>query len=325
MESESALDATVAICTFNGSQRIGRVLESLACQQTRGETWEVLVVNNASTDATDRVCRTLARGFPVALRIVAEPRPGLSYARGCAAQYARGKIVCFLDDDTPAEPNFVAAAVQAFQQYPDAGCLGGKIKPIWETPPTPLALEVCDFALAICDYGDQPFRYDPEAGGPVGAGICVRRDVLLEAYANDSWAAGNPGPFGKKRVSGSEMALNAVIFQLGYSQWYVPNLVIHHIIPEERMRLEYLARLYESIGRGQAMVRRISDPKARHPILRRLIGIKDLARWLWGSVSGPGRRLKEKPPALRRQLHRLKQKQLWGRAMQAIAHNGSVG
>lgn len=316
---EHILDATVAICTFNGSERIGQVLESLARQQTDGESWEVLIVDNASTDDTPQVCRSFADQMSVPLRIVREERPGLSYARGCAARNARGRIVCFLDDDTPAESDFVTAAIQAFRDHPNAGCLGGKVKPVWEESPTPLVLEVCDFALAICDYGDESFQYSGvRAGGPVGAGICVRRHVLLEAYVDDEWAAGNLGPVGKKRISGSEMALNAVIADLGHEMWYVPELVIHHIIPADRMTFDYLTKLHESIGRGQAMTRRIFDWKARNLVLRALIASKDLARWFRGNVLGFHHRSNGKPRELRRQLHRLEQRQLWGRAVQAL-------
>jgi len=314
---ENTLDATVAICTFNGSERIGQVLESLASQRAGDATWEVVIVDNASTDDTPEVCCSFADQMPVPLRVACEERPGLSYARGCAARNARGQIVCFLDDDTPAEPDFVEAAIQAFRDHPNAGCLGGKVKPIWEQPPTPLVLEVCDFALAVCDYGDEPFQYSGvRAGGPVGAGICLRRDVLLQAYANDEWAAGNLGPVGKKRISGSEMALNAVIASLGHEMWYVPELVIHHIIPAKRMTFDYLAKLYESIGRGQAMTRRIFDWKARSAALAILLSARDYLRFIRSKLTGSWKGKLDSE--LDCQIRTLRERQLWGRLTQAL-------
>lgn len=316
----SGLAATVAICTYNGAARIGRVLASLVDQTLAADQWEIVVVDNASTDDTAKVCEQWRERLPVPLRIVYEERQGLSYARGCAARNARGEIVCFLDDDSPAESDWVACAVRAFGEHPRAGSLGGKVKPVWESEPTPLALEVCDFALAVCDYGDAPFKYSgTTGGGPVGAGICLRRAAMLEAYQDDRWAGGNLGPVGAKRISGSEMALNAKIAQLGYEMWYIPELVISHIIPAQRMTFEYLARLYESIGRGQAMTRRLYDWKARHPVLGALIGAKDLLRWLHGTLLGPGEKIRNKPSNLRQQLHALHQRQLWGRGWQAIS------
>ena len=315
----SSLAATAAICTYNGAERIGYVLETLTKQTIPADQWEVIVVDNRSSDNTVQVCEQWREKLPAPLRLVREETPGLSYARGCAAREARGEIVCFLDDDSPAEPDWVAQAAMAFCERPNAGCLGGKVKPMWESEPTPLVLEVCDFALAICDYGDEPIKYaNASGGGPVGAGICVRRSVLLEAYEDDRWAAGNLGPVGKKRISGSEMALNAVIAGLGYEMWYVPQLAIHHMIPANRMRFESLARLHESIGRGQAMTRRLYDWRARNPVLGALIGVKDLGRWLRGRLTGPNAGSHDSPPELRRQLRELQQRQLWGRAWQAM-------
>ena len=128
---KKTMDATVAICTFTGARRIGRVLDSLAGQRAAAVDWEVLIVDNASTDATVDVCRRFVPRLPVPLRIVHEPRAGLSYARGCAADHARGRVVCFWDDDTPAEPDCVQAAGRAFRERPNAGWRGGKVKPIW--------------------------------------------------------------------------------------------------------------------------------------------------------------------------------------------------
>jgi len=316
-QSQTACAATVAICTYNGRARIGYVLASLLNQTLSAYPWEILVVDNASTDDTVEVCEQWRNKLTVPLRIVHEERQGLSYARECAGQNARGEIVCFLDDDSPAEQDWVEKAVQAFQEHPQAGCLGGKVKPIWEVAPTPLVLEVCNFALAVCDHGEAPFRYEGVCGGPVGAGMCIRREVLNQAYAAPAFSSLVTGRKGTTLAGGEDTALGTVVGQMGHERWYIPTLRISHRIPAYRMQFAYLLRLYEGIGRGQAMVRRLYDWKARHPVLSTLIGIKDLGRWLWGQVRGapPG----DKPYELCQQLHALQQRQRWGRGWQATS------
>jgi len=312
------IDATVAICTYNGAARLDAVIQSLAAQRTENRLWEILVVDNASTDHTIEVCKALVRSCPVPLRTVYEERPGLSYARWRAGTEARGGIVCFLDDDNPAGPDFAENAIQFFENHPYAGVIGGKVEPVWEAPPTELALEVCHFALAICDHGDEAFRYEGILGGPVGAGLCIRREALLEAYRDNGWAAGSPGPIGKRRISGSDTALNGVVRKLGWELWYVPSLQINHVIPATRMTFAYLARLYESIGRGQAAARRIVDWKARNCMVATLISLKDFARWLRGRWRGPDRKGLCSSSILARQLHELQLRQVWGRAVHAL-------
>lgn len=316
---ESGLDATVAICTHNGGSRIGEVLRSLALQETGSLRWEVLVVDNGSTDNTAAVCQELARSFPSPLRVVHEAQLGLSFARQRAAEEARGDIICFLDDDNPAEPDYVANAVHFFATNPKAGSIGGKVLPLWETPPTPLAETVSEFALAICDRGDAAFRYEGLTSGPVGAGMCVRRQLLRQIYRNNQLAEAVTGRKGGSLASGEDTALAIRVKQLGFECWYVPAMRIGHMIPGTRMEFDYLLRLHEGIGRGQASVRSLYDWKARNSLLSALIGAKDLFRWALGKWRGPNQDRPGCDPRLAVQVHELKQRQLWGRATQAIS------
>lgn len=316
--SETVHDATVAICTHNGGARIGEVLRSLALQETGPLRWEIVVVDNGSTDNTAEVCRREAERISTPLRVVHEARLGLSFARQRAAKEAGGEIICFLDDDNPAEPDYVANAVAFFAANPKAGSIGGKVLPIWEAPPTPLAEAVSEFALAICDRGDTAFRYEGLTSGPVGAGMCLRSALLRQIYRDEQTAAMVTGRKGASLVSGEDTALAIRVKQLGYECWYVPALRIGHVIPASRMEFHYLLRLYEGIGRGQASVRVLYDWKARNRLLSILIGVKDLFRWIKGRWRGSAFGRSDNMPQLARQVSELEQRKLWGRALQAV-------
>lgn len=306
------LAATVAICTYNGGARIGEVIRALAVQSLPVAEWELVVVDNASKDDTHEVVSgLLGEWLPENGRVVLETKAGLSFARARAAEEARGAVLLFLDDDTVAAADWVERAVRAFAERPGAGVIGGKVTPRWEVTPTPLAEAVAPFALAICDRGDEPLLVAEAGGGIVGAGMCVRTELLREIYGDPGTPAQVTGRTGSNLMSGEDLAISAVAREKGWECWYEPSMVIEHMLPAARMEKGYLLRLYEGIGRGQAAVRKLYDWKARTP-LSWLIGLKDLARWVAGRLrGGAGGGLEE-------DLHELRQRQTLGRGLQAM-------
>jgi glycosyltransferase involved in cell wall biosynthesis len=313
----TGLRSTVAICAYNARGRIHHVLQALAAQSAPADSWDVLIVDNASTDGTGQYSSDLAGEIlKCRTRVVVEATPGQAFARQRAAREAQGEIICFLDDDNIPAPDFVACAILAFDSRPAAGAIGGKIMAAWETPPTALALAVQNFALAICDLGDTPFKHEFN-NGPVGAGLCIRSPILKAIYARKDAATAAIGRKGKGLGGGDDLAIGILTWQMGYECWYDPSLVLEHRLPARRMDKDYLLKLYEGIGCGQAEVRRLHDWKARSP-LGILIGAKDFARWMKGQWSGPGRELRQQHPAIARDLHELNQRMTLGRSRQAL-------
>ncbi|HXA44207.1 MAG TPA: glycosyltransferase [Candidatus Angelobacter sp.] len=312
-----SLAASICICAYNAKDRIKLVLQALAVQSAPVDSWELLIIDNASTDGTGQYSSDLAKEMlKCRARVVLENTPGLAFARQRAANEAEGEIVCFLDDDNIPARDFVACAIQAFDSRPAAGAIGGKIIADWETPPTALALAVQNFALAICDLGETSFKHEFNRG-PVGAGLCIRSRILQAIYARKGAVTAAIGRKGKALGGGEDLAIGILTWQMGYECWYDPSLVIHHKLPTGRMKKEYLLRLYEGIGCGQAEVRRLYDRKARSPLVV-LIGFKDYIRWVVGRWSGPGPEQRRRHPALARDLHDLNQRLLWGRSVRAL-------
>ena len=306
------LEATVAICTYNGRARIGDVIRALARQTLPKGSWELVVIDNASKDDTHEVVRGLLEMLlPGTGRVVLETRAGLAYARARAAAEARGPLLLFLDDDTVPAEDWVECAVRVFAEIPAAGVVGGKVRPRWEVSPTPLAEAVAPFALAICDRGDERVRVVEEGGGVVGAGMCVRTGLLREIYADPAAPAQVTGRTGSNLMSGEDLAISAVAREKGWECWYEPGMVIEHMLPASRMEKGYLLRLYEGIGRGQAATRRVYDWKAR-TVLSWGIGLKDLVRWVGGRMRGGV------GGGLAGELHELRQRQTLGRGLQAM-------
>jgi glycosyltransferase involved in cell wall biosynthesis len=319
MTQPPALALSVCICTYNGAARIGAVLEALGRQTRTAPDWEVVVVNNASRDQTAAVVATaFAAHLPGRGRLVDEAQPGVTFARRRAALEARGHLLAYLDDDTLPAPDFVACAVTVMQQHPEAGLAGGKIIPDWLEPPTPVGVAIADFALAICDRGDQPFAYPDVTGGPVTAGMVARTEVLRTILSDPLFTARISSRVGDALDGGEDTAIVIRCHQLGHTCRYEPSLVIRHQIPAARTALPYLLRFYQGIGHGQAMIRYFYDWKARVAPLALLIALKEGLRWLAGEVRGPSAALREKFGAVAADVHRLQQRQVYGRFRQGL-------
>lgn len=320
--------ASVCICTHNGGRRLPAVLECLARQTAPADAWELIIVDNASTDDTGAVAAgLLARHGLTQGWVVPEPEAGLSFARRRGAAEARGDIVCFLDDDNLADPDWVETARRIFREQPRTGSAGGKVLADWETEPTALVRAVEGFALAIIDHGDAPKTYDWVADGPVGAGLCIRRDLLLAAVRDPVFCAAVTGRRGSSLVGGEDMALAVRVFQAGYDRRYEPALRLRHRLPAARMTRDYLLRLYEGTGRGQAAVRRLWARHGDRRWMALVVALKDCSLWLRGCLLGPNGRTRltitsfgpgAEPPELRRDLHALEQSLLRGRVAGAL-------
>ena len=144
---EATLGVTIAICTWNRSKSLRATLLSL--QQLivpSGIDWELLIVNNNCTDNTDEVIEQFADGLPI--RLLHEKRQGLSNARNCAVEAAKGDYILWTDDDVIVDPNWLVAYVNAIRTWPNATLFGGPIKLKLEgNPPSWLPEMLCDERL----------------------------------------------------------------------------------------------------------------------------------------------------------------------------------
>jgi glycosyltransferase involved in cell wall biosynthesis len=130
---------TVAVCTWNRATLLGAALERLVITRApAGLPWEVVVVDNGSTDRTPAVIQAFGARLP--LRSVREPRPGVSHARNAAVAAAAGTYVLWLDDDELVSPGWLTDYGAAARAYPTVEAFGGPIVPwydSWGTTPPP--------------------------------------------------------------------------------------------------------------------------------------------------------------------------------------------
>jgi glucosyl-dolichyl phosphate glucuronosyltransferase len=244
---------TVAICTWNRCSILRQTLQRLtAVTAPAGVTWEVLIVNNNCTDATDEVFGEFRERLP--LRRVFESKAGLSNARNAAIDAATGDYILWTDDDVLVDRDWVAAYVDAFRRWPDAAFFGGPIEPWFETAP-PAWLEQTlprlRGAFAIRDLGTEPRLLDVD-NLPFGANMAVRADHQRR-FRFDTDLGYRAG----KQVGGEEESMMRVLLEHRLEGRWVPGARVEHLIPTQRQTETYVRKYYQ--GRGEFIGLHSSD------------------------------------------------------------------
>ncbi|MBW4455439.1 MAG: hormogonium polysaccharide biosynthesis glycosyltransferase HpsE [Nostoc indistinguendum CM1-VF10] len=249
------IDLTVVIPTYNGEIRLPIVLDKLLYQMgVENLNWEIIVVDNNSTDGTAKVVRNYQQSWfhPFALKYIFEAEQGAAFARAKGILEARGEIVGFLDDDNLPEDNWIMEAYKFAQEYPQAGAWASQIHGDFEVEP-PEHLKPILFYLAITERGENPHIYEPgKKGFPPSAGLVVRRNVWRDNVPIRLFLVGRVG----SSMLGSEDAESLLyIYQAGWEIWYNPKMVIAHIIPSWRLEPNYLLSLMYGVGLARYYLR----------------------------------------------------------------------
>ena len=131
---DARCDVSVVLSTYNRADRLPSALDALL-SQSAGAAYEVIVVDNNSTDATRTVIEQAAARSDGRLRYVFEPRQGLSHGRNAGIAAARSPIIAFSDDDVRVAPDWIAQLKRTFDAHPEIDYVGGRVLPHWLAPP----------------------------------------------------------------------------------------------------------------------------------------------------------------------------------------------
>ncbi len=229
---------SLIIPTYNRAGVLKRALNS--AMSLAFQPYEIVVVDNGSTDTTPAVVKDLQEtSARRTLKYVREERIGLHNARHAGVWASEGKLLVFTDDDATFAPGWLRAYADAFDAHPEMVAAGGPVRPVWEAPPPKWLLQFMDDAktfgiLSLMEPHDS-FRLDP-IGMIFGVNMAIRRDVLLEL------GGFNPDSFGDAWLGDGETGLVYKIWEHKMMIGYVPEALVYHHIPPERMTVEYLRR-----------------------------------------------------------------------------------
>ncbi|MCU0549667.1 MAG: glycosyltransferase family 2 protein [Leptolyngbya sp. Prado105] len=233
----SKLLISAIICTHNRDRYLGLAIDSLLAQDF--ENFEIIVVDNASTDSTRQVVE--ARLEDQRLRYIHEPKIGLSVARNTGASIAYGEILAYLDDDAIASPHWLTTLYNAYRSNTKLAIAGGKVTLIWTdglSAPEWLSDGLAG-NLGAYDLGDAIVKIEQPGLTPRGLNYSIRKKFFDQIGGFDP----NLGRVGKNLLSNEELHTTNLALQTGWEVAYIPNAhVAHHVAPERVNRQWFLNR-----------------------------------------------------------------------------------
>ena len=239
---------SVIVCCHNSAIRITSTLFYLKQQVVPdGLEWEVILVDNNSSDDTVAVARSLWKEETTfaPLRIVSEPQLGLSYARKKGIDSSLYDCLVFCDDDNWLSAEYVSTAYNALMAMPDVGIIGGRGLPEYErTPPE----WIKKYAGYYATGPQQSASGDITAKGFVyGAGMVARKSVFsrLEHQGITSLLSDRQG---NNLLSGGDVEFCFQAKMAGYRIWYLENLTFTHFIPASRLDWGYMMALVKGFA-----------------------------------------------------------------------------
>ncbi|HKW93341.1 MAG TPA: glycosyltransferase [Methylomirabilota bacterium] len=251
------LDCSVVITTWNRARLLADTLHALAAQRVSPTLkWEIVVVDNNSSDETKETVRRSGETSRMRVRYVFEPRQGQSFARNSGVEAADGAVILFTDDDILPRPDWVPAMLNTITRG-DLDGAGGRVLPLWEAEPprwlygrrhllTWLALVDEDEACAL----EYPLMGTRRI---VGASMAFRRDVFEEFGCFDTTL----GHRGTRPYGGEEVEFINRLLRKGRRIAYEPSIVVHHRIGVDRLRKAFFLRrlFYEACGQARLLSR----------------------------------------------------------------------
>ncbi len=241
---DRTIDCSVVITTFNRADQLRQALEALRAQRCDGLTFEVIAVDNGSTDSTRAIIESFRSELPIAY--VSEVERGPAAGRNAGIARATGRIVAFMDDDLRVEPCWIASIVAAFDAQPEIGAIGGRILPRWHAAP-PLWLTGAHWVgpLALQDYGDTRFVIDARKPLALAAANLAVRRSLLNAL----------GGFDRLLQRAEDTHLLLRLWRLGGSCLYLPEALAIADVAPERTTKRYHRAWHLQNGKWTAAIR----------------------------------------------------------------------
>lgn len=230
---------SVIICTYNRASFLDDCIYSVLNQDLDRDQFELIIVDNASTDDTQQVVRE--RQYSSEIVLLQEPVPGLSRARNTGWRHAHGDIIAYLDDDARADKDWLRNAAEGFSDFsPAPDVLAGPIRLFGEEIPSWVTDDL-KCPLGYLQWGDLPLQVRYNQKKIVGANCFFTKAILEQTMGFDE----NLGRKKKLLLSGEEVMLQKRIEELGGAIWYHPGASVEHFVPHERVQpLWYYRRYY---------------------------------------------------------------------------------
>ncbi|MFV0290241.1 MAG: glycosyltransferase family 2 protein [Mangrovibacterium sp.] len=258
------------ISTFNRAHFLDGLFQSILAQTIDSSCYEIVLVNNNSTDDTERKCRTfMAENPTLIMKYVVETNQGLSFGRNRGIQESNAPYLTFLDDDAVLTNDFFEQTIRFFDNHHEVSAIGGKIllkylvgKPAWYNPFLASLLGFFDKGNKQQKFTNDYFR---------GSNMSFRADVFLRHEAFNT----KLGRVGRQLYGNEEKELFYRLQAAGETMYYVPEAVVLHLVPKERTTTLFIKK--QGIGTGISQ-RQQAEIKGRFAV--GVAMFKEVLKWL---------------------------------------------
>ncbi len=235
---------TVLIATHNGARTLPKVLDAYCQLQSPAGSWKLVIVDNASTDATKGIIHSFLDRLP--LTYLFESSQGKNAALNTGLANVAGELVVLTDDDVLPRPDWLIEMRRAADSHPSFSIFGGTVIPRWEIVPEEWILGWVPLGAAF-GITDPSWKEGPLGPEQVfGANMAIRAEILEAGYRFDV----RIGPRGHDDPIGSETELTMRLAKAGFKAWHCKQAIVEHIIREFQMNRAWILRRAIRLGRG---------------------------------------------------------------------------
>lgn len=241
-------EISVVICSYNRADYIINAIDSLY-QQTLPKTYfEVFVVDNNSIDNTGELVMSYIDHHPdYNIKYFTESRQGASFARNTGAKFAKGRLLCFMDDDAIAEKEYLQNIIRFFEQHPDAAGMGGRIIPKYIPEEPRWMSHFVSSLVGNFKYSNHVEKFKP-GKYPLESNMIVMKEYFdaIGGFNTDL-----PGVKGTLRIGGEGKDFFLRLQALGKDIYYDPAVIVHHVVEVKKLTPHYMYCVASGIGRGE--------------------------------------------------------------------------
>lgn len=246
-QKSNQVGVSCVICCHNGSKRLPEALKFLAKQVTSdGVAWEVIVIDNASTDSTGLTalnCWSSETNVP--LRVIYEHKLGLTHARLAGLAHAMYEFVSFIDDDVWVEEDWVDKLFRLMVEHPELGACGGQGEAVFAGS-RPAWFSAVESDFTVGGQGN-PGDITDSRGWLWGSGLSVRQQACKQIM-NSGFSFLLADYCGNSLVGGGDLELCFALRMAGWRLWFEPSLRFSHAIKTDRLAWKEVLRWKRGAG-----------------------------------------------------------------------------
>jgi glucosyl-dolichyl phosphate glucuronosyltransferase len=251
------IDDSIVIATFNRAHSLCRALESFCRLRIEERVeWELVVVDNNSTDHTKQVCKAFTEALP--LSYLFQPMQGKTRAQNLGISNSTGSFLLFTDDDVDLDSRWLTVLWHAAKRHPDADILGGKVLAQWTSAPPQWVADHCRWLGGVIthfDEGDEECVLSERGDMIFGANMAFRREIFL----NGIQFREDMGPNGTDYMTHEETALIRGLIIAGHKCVYVPDAIVYHRNPAYRGTEAYVRKWFKASGKSEVRLHGTGD------------------------------------------------------------------